>query len=86
MFLEFGDLRRREQSSLHCGFTSEYFLIILPEKYENKIVTVYCKKIGDRNRIYGFSFSPGEFQIFSVLTGLFSFSALVGIFIGQQLC
>ena len=36
MLLEFGDLRRREQSSLHCGFASEYFLIILPEKHENE--------------------------------------------------
>ena len=53
---------------------------------KTKIVTVYCKKNGDRNRIYGFSFSPDEFQIFSVLTGAFFVSALVGIFIGQQLC
>ena len=74
MFLEFGDLRRREQSSLHCGFTSEYFLISLPEKHENRIVTVYCKKIGDRNRIYGFSFCPGALQVSCSAPGLFHFS------------
>jgi len=51
-------------------------LIILPEKYENKIVIVYCKKIGDRNRIYGFSFSPGVFSGFLIRTGAFCFLRL----------
>ena len=40
------------------------FSIILLEKYENKIVTVYCEKSGDRNRIYGFLFHPGALQFF----------------------
>lgn len=40
------------------------FSNILLEKYENKIVTVYCEKSGDRNRIYGFLFHPGALQFF----------------------
>ena len=40
------------------------FSNILLEKYENKIVTVYCGKSGDRNRIYGFLFHPGALQFF----------------------
>ena len=41
---------------------------------KTRMVTVYCKKIGDRNRIYGFSFCPGALQVSCSAPGLFHFS------------
>jgi hypothetical protein len=38
---------------------------------KTEIVTVYCKKIGGKNRMCGQKASPDEFQIFSVLIGAF---------------
>ena len=51
---------------------------------KTKIVTDHCRKCGDKKRMCGQKASPDEFQIFSVLTGLFSFSALVGILLDSN--
>lgn len=71
MFLEFGNHLCRNNSSFHCVFTSEHFLIFYSKSMKTEIVTDHCRKCGDEKRMCGQKASPDEFQIFSVLIGAF---------------
>ena len=58
MFLEFGNHLCRNNSSFHCVFTSEHFLIFYSKSMKTKIVTVHCRKSSDKNRMCGYKRKP----------------------------